>query len=253
MSDSCLCAASSLELLETCAERQKRLFYEHFLSRGRLGEILCVQNQQEDTVLFERWEIHGKGFVSATMLLCEDSLHIRGINPTLRPIEDFVQEREQVNKERFAELEKVLEKDGMTLEEAKQKAIEQGHSTIPFTYSEITRASIEDRLPPGKKTIQGDRRTEILVLERQTDIPSDVQQSRLNVYHIAIPEFLKEFMAMKEDFEIADWISKHTSKAPEALKLATTLPFIHDVHVVQPIIYEWPDKEIDVEKVAGYK
>ena len=168
-----------------------------------------------------------------------------------RSIEDFVQEREQVNKERFAELEKVLEKDGMTLEEAKQKAIEQGHSTIPFTYSEITRASIEDRLPPGKKTIQGDRRTEILVLERQAEIPSDVQQSRLNVYHIAIPEFLKEFMAMKEDFEIADWISKHTSKAPEALKLATTLPFIHDVHVVQPIIYEWPDKEIDVEKVAG--
>ena len=245
--------SSSLELLETCAERQKRLFYENFLARGRVGEILCVQNQQEDTVLFERWEVHGKGLVTATVLLCEDSLHIKGMNVTPRPIEEFVQEREQVNKQRFAELEAILEKDGMTLEQAKQKAIENGHSVTPFIYSEVTRSSIEDRLPPGKKTIQGDRRTEIMVLERQSEIPSDLQQSRLNVYRVPIPEHMMEFITLKEDFEIADWLSAHTQKAPESLKLATTLPFVMDIHVVSPIIYEWPDKEVDVERAVGYK
>ena len=245
--------SNSLELLETCAERQKALFYENFLSRGRIGEILCVQNVQEDTVLFERWEIHGKGLVTATVLLCEDSLHIRGVNVMYRPIMEFVEDREAINKQRFKELEILLEKDGMTLEDAKQKAIEQGHSVTPFIYNEVTRSSIEDRLPPGKKTIQGDRRSEILVLERQSEIPSDLQQSRLNVYRVFIPEFMAEFISLKEDFEIADWLSKHTEKAPETLKIATTLPFVKQVHVVSPIIYEWPDKEVDVEKAVGYK
>ena len=243
----------SLDLLYACAERQKQLFYENFLARGRVGEILCVQNNQEDTVLFERWEIHGKGLVTSTVLLCEDSVIIRGETPKKRPIEEFVEDRERINVERFAELEKILEKDGTTLEEAKQKAIEAGQSPLPFIYSEVTRTSIEDRLPPGKKTIQGDRRSEILVLERQTEIPSDLQQSALNVYRVSIPDFMADFIACKEEEEMAEWLTENTCHPTESVPISTTLPFVKQVHYVYPTIYEWPDKEVDVEKAIGYK
>ena len=227
--------SASLDLLYTCAERQKTLFYENFLSRGRVGEILCVQNGHEDTVLFERWEIHGKGFVASTVLLCEDSLTIMGTNARRRPIADFVADRERVNQERFAELHKILEKDGMTIEEARKKAEDAGQYPNPFVYSEITRASIEDRLPPGKKTIQGDRRTEILVLERQSEIPNDLQQSSLNVYHIEIPEFLSDFIQLKEESEILEWVQNNTCRPDESIPVATTLPFIKRVHYVHPV------------------
>jgi hypothetical protein len=245
--------AASIDLLYTCAERQKNLFYENFLSRGRVGEILCVQNAQEDTVLFERWEIHGKGFISSTVLLCEDSLTVMGVSARRRPIADFVEDREQVNQQRFVELQKLLEKDGLTLEEAKQKAIDAGQSPTPFIYSEVTRGSIEDRLPSGKKTIQGDRRSEIMVLERQVEVPSDLQQSSLNVYQVLIPEFIAEFVALKEEEDIVKWITDNTCRPDESVKLSSTLPFINHVHYVYPTIYEWPDKEVDVEKAIGYK
>jgi len=245
--------SESIVFLTNCAERQKRLFYENFLSRHKRGEILCVQNEQEDTVLFERWEIHGRGFISCTVLLCEDSLIQQGISAQLKPIMQFVEEREVVNKKRFQELIEHLEKQGTTLEEAKERAIQAGQPPTPFIYSEITRDTIEERLPPGKKTIQGDRSSEILVLERQKDVPSDVQQARLNVYHIPIPDFIARFTDLSEVEEIGDWITKHTQRPEKSIPVATTLPFFNEVHYVRPIIYEWPDKEVDIEKAVGYK
>jgi hypothetical protein len=244
---------TSVDTLHACAERQKQLFYEHFLGRNRIGEILCVQNGQEDTVLFERWEIHGKGFVSTTVLLCEDTLILDGTNVRYRPIMEFVRDRERVNKERFDKLDEILANDGMTREEAKQKALESGQNPSHFDYSEVTRQSIEDRLPPGKKTIQGDRRTEIMVLERQTEVPNDLQQSRLNVYRVLIPQFIHELIETKGDEQIEKWFEENTIRPDESTKIATTLPFVRHIHYVCPTIYEWPDKEVDIEKEAGLK
>lgn len=245
--------SESIVFLTNCAERQKRLFYENFLSRHKRGEILCVQNEEEDTVLFERWEIHGRGFISCTVLSCEDTLVKQGVTLYPRPIAHFVEDREAVNKKRFQELEEYLEKQGTNLEEAKERAIQAGQPPTPFIYSEVTREAIEDRLPPGKKTIQGDRSSEILVLERQKEIPSDVQQARLNVYHIPIPEFIQKFTDMSDLEEIGEWITKHTQRPDKSIPVASTLPFFNEVHYVRPIIYEWPDKEVDVEKAVGYK
>jgi hypothetical protein len=244
---------TSVDTLYACAERQKQLFYEHFLGRNRIGEILCVQNGQEDTVLFERWEIHGKGFVSTTVLLCEDTLILDGTNVRYRPIMEFVEDRERINKERFDKLDEILANDGMTREEAKQKALESGQNPSQFDYSEVTRQSIEDRLPPGKKTIQGDRRTEIMVLERQTEVPNDLQQSRLNVYRVLIPQFIHELIETKGDEQIEKWFEENTIRPDESTKISTTLPFVKHIHYVYPTIYEWPDKEVDIEKEAGLK
>lgn len=245
--------SESIVFLTNCAERQKRLFYENFLNRHKRGEILCVQSEQEDTVLFERWEIHGRGFISCTVLHCEDTLIQMGVTIPPRPISHFVEEREVVNKKRFEELKAHLLEKGMTLEQAKEQAIQNGQPPTPFIYSEVTRETIEDRLPPGKKTIQGDRNTEILVLERQKDIPSDLQQARLNAYHIPIPDFIAQFSELTDVEEIGEWITKNTQRPDKSIPISTTLPFFNEVHYVRPIIYEWPDKEVDIEKVVGYK
>lgn len=245
--------STALETLLACGERQKQLFFSNFLSRNRIGEIVCVQTPSEDSVLFERWEIHGKGFVSTTILLSEDSLVVAGKQATYRPIENFVEDRERANKERFAQLHELLKKDNMTLEEAKKKAVEAGQDPSIFDYRELKRHDIEDRLPPGKKTIQGDRRSEIMVCERQLEIPNDLQQASLNVYRVYIPEFLKDFIELKEEDDIVKWIEENTAAAPLDIGLSTTLPFVKQIHYVSPVIYQFPANEVDVEKEIGYK
>lgn len=245
--------ASAIDTLIACGERQRQLFFQHFLTRNRIGEIVCVQTPSEDSVLFERWEIHGKGFIGTTILQSEDSIIVAGKQATYRPIEEFVEDRERSNKERFAQLHELLKKDNLTLEEAKKKAVEAGQDPTVFDYREIKRHDIEDRLPPGKKTIQGDRRSEILVCERQIDIPNDLQQASLNVYRIQIPDFIKEFAELQEDNQIKEWIEENTAPAPTDIGLSTTLPFIKKIHYVTPVIYQFPANEVDVEKELGYK
>lgn len=245
--------STAIDTLLACGDRQRQLFFEHFLTRNRIGEIVCVQTPSEDSVLFERWEVHGKGFIGTTILYSEDSLIVAGKQATYRPIEEFVQDREQANKARFAQLHELLKKDNLTLEEAKKKALEAGQDPTVFDYREIKRHDIEDRLPPGKKTIQGDRRSEILVCERQSEIPNNLQQAPLNVYKIAVPEFLKEFAQLEEEEKITKWIEENTVPAPTDIGLSTTLPFFKEIHYVSPTIYQFPANEVDVERELGYK
>ena len=167
----------AIDLLISAGENQKRLFFSNFLSSNKVGEIICAQGDESgDTYMFERWSVTGLDFIVAFRLLSEDSLIVSDISYQYQTIQSFVDSKESDNRRRFELLETSLkEKRNMTLDEYRAEVEASGRDSSFLRYEEFTRDMIEDRLPPGKKTIQGDRNSCIVVLERQKDIPNDLQ------------------------------------------------------------------------------
>lgn len=243
----------SIDLLYACAEQQKVLFYENFLNTGKVGEILCVQSGEEDTVLFERWQFENRGFIVAFVLKSEDSLITSGIGYAYRPIDEFVAERDQVNQKRYAAIVELITSQNMTIDQAKERAVKAGQDPRMFEYRPTSRDDLEERLPPGKKTIQGDRRSSILLCERQIDMKSNMQRPALNVYNVCTPPVVLELANLSTDEERSAWFEKHTTMSPTMVDLPCRLPFLTQPVVIVPIIYTFPENEIDVEKETGLK
>lgn len=116
---------------------------------------------------------------------------------------------------------------------------------------EFTRDMIEDRLPAGKKTIQGDRNSCIVVLERQKEIPNDLQKPRLNEYILGMPDAILGLMNNKNDDEVKGFSTMYLKYPPKSLGLSTTLPFFAETQIIKPNIYAFPEKELDVERELG--
>lgn len=245
--------ASALDVLVDCADQQRRLFYNNFLGTGRVGEVVCILNSAEDTVLFERWEVNGKGIIATFVLKSEDSLIKENLGYSYRPIAEFIVDREIQNRKRHARLMDILKLENMSVDEAKKRAEKAGQNPSMFDYQPVTREDIEDRLPPGKKTIQGDRSTTIMVCERQVEIPNDMQQPRLNVYDVFTPTLITELMELTEEEHLATWLEANTIPTPAWLDLSCKLPFLRYPTTIVPTIYEFPAKEIDVERLGNLK
>jgi hypothetical protein len=245
----------SIDLLVSAGEHQKKLFYSNFLSSNKVGEIICVNcDDTGDTYLFERWSVCGIDFIVASCLLSEDSLLVSDISYSYRAIEDFVREKETDNRERFAKLERDLkEKRNMTLEEYRAEIESSGRDASFLTYQEFTRDQVEDRLPPGKKTIQGDRNSCIVVLERQREIPNDLQRARLNEFVVGIPDAVLELVNQDNENFVAGFRTNFLKLPPKSLGLSTTLPFFCHTQMIRPTIYSFPAKELDVERELGRK
>jgi len=245
----------AIDLLVSAGEYQKKLFYANFLGNNKVGEIICVScDDTGDTYLFERWSVCGVDFIVASCLLSEDSLLVSDVSYTYRPIEDFVREKESDNRERFAKLENDLkEKRNMTLEQYRAEIESSGRDSSFLTYTEFTRDHVEERLPPGKKTIQGDRNSCIVVLERQKEIPSDLQRARLNEFVVGIPDAVLELVNHENDDFVKGFSTNFLKMAPKSLGLSTTLPFFCHTQMIKPRIYSFPDKELDVERELGMK
>lgn len=150
-------------------------------------------------------------------------------------------------------VESLKEKRNMTLEEYRAEVETSGRDASFLKYEEFTREHIEDRIPPGKKTIQGDRNSCIVVLERQKDIPNDLQRPRLNEYVMGMPEEILQLANHEGDDEMAGFRTNFLKLAPKSLGLSTTLPFFCHTQIVKPTIYAFPDKEVDVERELGRK
>jgi hypothetical protein len=245
----------ALQLLELAGEHQKRLFYSNFLKNNKVGEILCVNcDDSGDTYLFERWSVCNLDFIVASCLLSEDSLTVMGKNVSYLPIETFVDTKEGENAARFAKLAIDLkEKRGMTLDQYREEIESSGRDSSFLVYETFTRAQIEDRLPPGKKTIQGDRNSHIVVLERQKEIPNDLQQARLNEYVVGIPIEVLDLVNHEDEKVIEDFREKFLKMAPKHLGISTTLPFFCHTQLITPVIYAFPEREVDVERELGRK
>lgn len=253
----------SIELLRQAGEHQKKMFYSNFLKNNKVGEMICVNcDDSGDTYLFERWQVNGVDFIVSFCLRSEDSLLVAGINYTYKPIEGFVEEKERDNKRRFDSLAKdLMEKRKMTVDELCDEIERGGKDSSFLRYVEFTRDQIEDRLPPGKKTIQGDRNSCILVLERQKEIPNDLQRPRLNEYVLGMPEAILQLINHSVGVEVEedesprsmmnlmkDFASDYLQPAPREMQLSTTLPFFRYTQFVTPTIYAFPERELDVER-----
>jgi hypothetical protein len=243
----------AIDLLISAGEHQKRLFYHNFLTSNKVGEILCVQcDESGDTYMFERWSVTGIDFVVAFRLLSEDSMIVADYSYQYQPIQSFVDAKESDNRRRFELLETSLkEKRNMTIDEYRAELEASGRDASHLMYSEFTRDHIEDRIPPGKKTIQGDRNSCIVVLERQKEIPNDLQRARLNEYVMGMPDEVLQLMNHKDDDEVKGFSTNFLKMAPKSLGLSTTLPFFIHTQIIKPTIYAFPDKEVDVERELG--
>lgn len=255
---------NAIDLLRQAGEHQKRLFYTNFLKNNKVGEMICVNcDDSGDTYLFERWQVNGIDFVVSFCLQSEDSLLVSDTNYVYKPIAQFVDEKERDNKLRFQSLAKdLMEKRKMTIPELCDEVERSGKDSSFLKYVEFTREQIEDRLPPGKKTIQGDRNSCIVVLERQKDIPNDLQRPRLNEYVLGMPTAILELInhsvgaEAEQDDEsphsikslMTEFAADHLQPAPRELQLSTTLPFYVQTQYVKPTIYSFPERELDVER-----
>jgi len=236
--------SSSIAALLDAGESQKKLFYQNFLSHNKIGEIICVNDEERgDTLIFERWSINGVQFVAAFCLLSEESMIVSDRNVVYHNHEHLLTIKTGQQRLMYEKFLDKLASDNITLEEVKKKLMEKGEETSHLDFKPYTREMLEERLPPGKKTIMGDRNSTIEVLERQKEIPSDLQRARLNRYVLKPPESIEDLKGIMSDEDLADWESRYLVKPPVEIKLSTSLAFLKDVIYITPVIYSFPDKE----------
>lgn len=236
--------SSAIATLVNCGEMQRKLFYRNFLSHNRVGEMICVNDDvRGDTLLFERWSINGVSFVATFCLLSEESMIVGGRNVAYRNHESLLEIKTAQQREIYGKFVARLEAEGHTVEEVKKKMMEAGEETSHLDFKPYTREMLEDRLPAGKKTIMGDRNSVIEVLERQKEIPSDLQRPRMNRYLLVPPDAIELLKMLKTDEELRQWEEDHLEYPPKDLDLSTTLPFLKHLIYIEPTIYSFPDKE----------
>lgn len=244
----------SVKILERCGDIQREIFYSSFLHHNKVGEMICVNDDSTgDSFIFERWRIHEIDFVACFKLLSEDSLITHGISYSYKAHEDIVREKSERQLELYTQFLEKLASEGKTLEEIKSKATAQGKDATVFDYKPYTREMLEEKLPAGKKTIVGDRFTTIEVMERQKDIPNDLQKPSLNRFTLNVSSSIQALLDLsvedKDDMDAAckAWKEHHLLPCPRHLPISTTLPFLAKVIQVIPDIYEFPAKELHVD------
>lgn len=242
---------SAIEDLKKCGDIQRIIFFTNFLIHNQVGEMICVNDESTgDSFMFERWQIHGVDFVACFRLLSEDSLISAGINYTYRRHEILLEEKTARQRQLHQQFLDKLEAEGKTLAEVKRKAEAQGKDPSLLDCKEYTREMLDEKLPAGKKTIQGDRNTYIEVLERQLEVPNDLQRPRLNRFILEPSEVIKSFIAAPEESmeeNIAAFRSQCLISAPRDIPVNTSLPFLKETILIYPEIFEFPAKELRVD------
>lgn len=243
---------SAVQDLIRCGDIQRQIFFANFLVHNRVGEMICVNDEESgDSFIFERWQIHGIDFVACFRLFSEDSLITAGIGYSYRPHEIILEEKTARQRVLYTQFLEKLQAEGKSLVEIKKQAEAQGKDSSLLDFKEYSRESLEEKLPPGKKTIQGDRTTTIEVLERQKEIPNDLQRARLNRYFLEPSQAIKTLLELPsgDSFEedLIAWKHHYLSEGPRSIALSTKLPFLSETIEIKPEIFEFPAKELMVE------
>ena len=240
--------ATAYETLIECGEIQKKLFFKSFLSNNRVGEIICINGvDNEDSFMFEHFMVRNIGIVVAYRLLCEDSMIVEKALHFREPIHHLVEIINRNQNERYEALVEKFRKAGKTIEDVKKEMKEAGKNPDILNKREFTRDDIEEDLAPGRKRISGDRNSEIQILQRQTDIPNDLQRPAVNRYILPMPEKLLELMELPEE-EVLTWKAANLVNMPVELDIGCHLPMLMERVDVVPAIYEFPEREVDVER-----
>lgn len=242
----------SLTVFHQCADTQKKLFYRHFLNNNKVGEITCVNGlENEDSYLFERFEVNGVGFIVVFRLVSEDSMISEGISYRERAVEDFVALKRNEIRKKYDEFLERLRVEGKTLAQAAEEVQKAGGDPAMVDYKEFTREQLEDTMAPGRRRINGDRNTRIQILYRQTEIPNDLQRAGLEVFELPMPEAVMDLLVTLQEEDRISWKKENLVDNDVRDDLGCHLPFLKGSVDVHPSIYRFPEKELDVSRVAG--
>lgn len=243
---------NSNRVFEKCAEIQQKLFCKHFLSNNRTGEIVCVNAlDNEDSFMFERFEVSGVHFIATYRLLGEDSLITEDFYYDQKPVAHFVEIKRDEIKQKYDEFLNRLRVEKKTLAQAAEEIEKAGGDPSSVDYKEFTRDMLEDTMHPGRRRINGDRNTRIQVLYRQTEIPNDLQKAALNVYELPMPDCVLDLLPLITEKEREEWKEMHLEPNASKHDLGCHLPFLKTCVDVLPVIYRFPERELDVERVAN--
>lgn len=240
--------STGLELLRQSADLQRTLFYEQFMSSGRTGEITCVNsNHSDDTYLFERFD----DFIVSFRLLGEDTLNARGTNIRDHPVEEFVKEKGEEQSEKYKQFLHRLVLEKKTIEDVKEEIKKEGGDPAQLDFVPFTRYHLEEMLQPGRKRINGDRKTRIQVMCRSKEIPNDLQLPAVWVYILPMPDEVKFFyendsLATLEERD--EWEKHHLQPMLKDFDVGCHLPILKHVIEVMPKVYRFPEKEVQLDK-----
>jgi len=244
--------SSAYETFMEVGETQRRLFYRNFLSNNRVGEIVCVNGfDDEDSFLFERFEVNSVGFIVCFRLVSEDSMISESISHSYVPVADFIQLMNTVLVRKHKDLLKKIETEGTTMAKLKKELEDEGRDPSVLDCVEFTRDKLEAELTTGRKRVSGDRSTEIQLLQRQLEVPNNLQRPRLNRYVLPLPDEIYSLVESKSDEETEQWKKDYLVSTPTGMELGCHLPLLRDKIDVFPTIYSFPEKEFDVEKALG--
>ncbi len=241
--------STGLDLLQQSGDLQRTLFFQQFMSSGKVGEITCVNGvDNEDTILFERYE----DFIVVFRLWSEDSCITANHTLKERPVQEFIQEKNEEQSEKYKQFLHNLVLQKKTLDEVKEEVEKQGGDPRALDLVPFTRYHLEEMLQPGRKRINGDRNTRIQVMVRSSEIPNDLQKPAVLVYIVPKPLEVKMFYEDLETLEDReDFESSHFQPMFRHVEVGCHLPLLRRVVDVYPTIYRFPEKEVDVEHAAN--
>lgn len=239
--------STGLELLRQSADLQRTLFYEQFMASGKVGEITCVNGvDNEDTILFERFD----DFIVTFRLLSEDSLVTRDIAIREFPVEEFVKEKEAEQSEKYKQFLHQLVLEKRTIDDVKEEIRKAGGDPAQLDFVPFTRYHLEEMLQPGRKRINGDRKTRIQVMCRSKEIPNDLQLPAVWVYVLPMPDEVKYFYEAMDTLEARDeWEAHHLVPMLKDFEVGCHLPLLKKVIDVHPKVYRFPAKELQLDNV----
>jgi hypothetical protein len=195
--------------------------------------------------LFERFD----DFIVTFRLLGEDTLNARGVNLPGYPVEEFVKEKADEQSEKYKQFLHQLVLEKKTLEEVKQEIEKAGGDPAQVDLVPFTRYHLEEMLQPGRKRINGDRKTRIQVMCRSKEIPNDLQLPPVWVYVLPMPEEVKHFYEKLESLEEREqWEAHHLQPMLRDFEVGCHLPMLKEVIEVKPKIYRFPEKELQLDK-----
>jgi hypothetical protein len=84
-------------------------------------------------------------------------------------------------------------------------------------------------------------------MHRHVEIPNDLQKSALSVFQLPLPEEVEAYYAFTDIEEQCAWAQDHLTPMTREYDVGCHLPLLSRVVDVIPIIYRFPEKEVDVE------
>jgi len=242
----------AITIFQKCADIQRDIFYKQFMSANKLGEMTCVNSiDNEDSFIFERFEVNGVGFIVAFRLASEDTCISEGIHYEEQPVANLVELKNNEGKERYAEFMKKLEKENKTLQQVAEEVAAQGGDPNSVDFHEFTRDTLESQLQPGRRRINGDRRSRIHIMYRQQEVPSDLQKPAVELFELGMPEPILDYLAMLLGDERDRWEDEHLVPTLNGVDLGCHLPFLAHVTTIVPIVYRFPQREVDMMRAAN--